>query len=165
MVWRRKLARLRAELHGWRDLILAGRITLLAILLPGFIRHRSLPALMRMLTPAHPRRRTEATDPDRIVRLTDLVLGCVPLARNTCLVRSLVLYRLLRTKGMAVRIHFGVRKVDGKLAGHSWLTRQGQLLTEVSPGNDFSEIYAYPPDGSMLASEEKEERSLCAWPG
>jgi hypothetical protein len=165
MVWRRKLARLRAELHGWRDLILAGRIALLAALLPGLIRSLGLPALMRILTPAHSRRRTGATDLDRIVRLTDLVLGRVPLTRQTCLVRSLVLYRLLRTDGVAVRIHFGVQKADGRLAGHSWLTHQGQLLAETSTGKDFSEIYAYPADSGMLASEEIEERSLCAWPG
>ena len=164
MAVRRKLARLRAELHGWPDLILVGRIALLAALLPGLLRYLSLPSVMRLLTPT-PRRRSRVGDPDRIVRLTDLVLGRMPLVRRTCLIRSLIAYRLLRLGGVPVRIHLGVRQAGSQLAGHGWLTYEGQPVYEPAAGEAFAEMYAYPPETSLLANEGEEEHSLCAWPG
>ena len=165
MVWRRKLARLRTEVQGWPDLILMGRIALLALLLPGLLRHLSLPALMRMLTPAPSRHRSGAVEPDRIVRLTDLVLGRMPLVRTPCLIRSLILYRLLHVAGMPVRVHFGVRHAGGQLAGHGWLTYQGQPVYEPAGREAFTEMYVYPLHASLLARVEEEEQPLCAWPG
>jgi hypothetical protein len=142
-----------------------GRIVLLSFLLPGLLRWLSLRVLIQALTPPSGRRPAVPADAGRIVHLADLVLGYLPPTSRTCLVRSLVLYRLLRSGGVAVQIHFGVRKVDGRLAGHSWLTHQGRRLAEPSMGREFSEIYAYPADSGRHASEELEERSLCAWPG
>lgn len=165
MAWQRKLERIRTEVQGWPDLILLGRVVLLALLLPVLLRWLSLRGLMRKLTPPATRHSSQAPDVDRIVYLTDLVLGHLPLVRSTCLIRSLVLYRLLRTEGMEVQIHFGVRKAGSTLAGHCWLTHQGRPLTGTTSGNDFSDIYAYPPDANLLTGGEEEEQSLCAWLG
>jgi hypothetical protein len=165
MAWRRKLARLGAEVHNGFDLILLARIASLAIGLPVLLRVMSLSTLMQIWTPARTRRRARAFDADRMARLTDLVLARLPLARNTCLIRSLVLYRLLRTGGMPARIHFGVRQAGRKLTGHSWLTCEGQPLSESPANTAFSEIHSYPPDTGELTGEQVEEQSVCAWPG
>lgn len=162
MAWQSKLARLRAEVRGWSDWVLLGRILLLAAFLPGLLRYLSLPALMRTMTPVPSRHRSGAIDPDKIVRLTGLVVERAPLIRKTCLIRSLVLYRLLRTGGVPVQIHLGVQQAGSRLAGHSWLTYEGRPFSEPPAEQAFSEIYVYPPEANLLARPEAEEPSACA---
>ncbi|HUW94799.1 MAG TPA: lasso peptide biosynthesis B2 protein [Anaerolineae bacterium] len=162
MVWRRKLDRLRAEVRGWSDIVLLGCVAVLAGLLPSLLRCLSISAVMRMLTSPSSHCPSGPSDVERVVRLTDLVVKRVPLTRKTCLVRSLVLYRLLREAGMPVQIHFGVRKVGSQLTGHSWLTCQDQPVSEPAVCNGFTEIYTYPSETGMAMDETEKERSLCA---
>ena len=165
MAWRHKLARFGAEVRTGSEFILLGRIVSLAVALPVLLRVMSLPAFMELWTPARTRRWAQAIDADQTARLTDLVLACLPLVRNTCLIRSLVLYRLLRTGGMPARIHFGVRRAGSQLNGHSWLTCEGESLSESPANSPFNEIYAYPSDANSSAHKQDGGQSLCAWPG
>lgn len=48
---------------------------------------------------------------------------------NTCLTRSVVLYRLLAPYG-GVAIHFGFRRREGALEGHAWVTVGGAAVGE-----------------------------------
>jgi hypothetical protein len=83
---------------------------------------------------------------DRIIGLGVLLLKRNRLfLRNTCLKRSLLLYYFLRKNGIEVKIHFGVQKRAGYLAGHSWLTRNGNLLADEGRfGEAFTPIASYP---------------------
>ena len=157
-----KISRLRTEVCGARDLILLVRIASLAMLLPGLLRILDLPALMRFLTPASGRSRSAVIDSDRPVRLTNLVLGRAPRTHRTCLVRSLVLYRLLRLGRLPAQLHIGVQSTEGRLAGHSWLTCFGQPVAEGPGHNGFAEIYVYPAGPDVVAGWAREERAPCA---
>ena len=50
-----------------------------------------------------------------------------PLHR-TCLTESLVLLRMLRRRGVNVRLCLGVRKNGDRLAAHAWIERSGTPL-------------------------------------
>ena len=50
--------------------------------------------------------------------------------RAECLHRSLVLYRLLRRRGVPVDLCIGVRKDNGDFSAHAWLEYNRQVLKE-----------------------------------
>ena len=56
---------------------------------------------------------------DRVAHLVDAVYRRLPL-EPTCLTRSLVLYRLLRTRGIPCQLRIGLRKNQEALEGHAW---------------------------------------------
>ncbi len=66
----------------------------------------------------------------RIAWLTDVtgrrVLGV------TCLTRALAVARLLARRGVATEVRIGVRKVEGQLAAHAWVEREGRPLNETA---------------------------------
>ena len=56
------------------------------------------------------------------------------LIHPTCLVRSLVLWRFLRTRGIESSLRIGVRMREKKMEAHAWVERAGRVL------NDMPEI-------------------------
>ena len=50
--------------------------------------------------------------------------------RTPCMVRSLVLQRLLARRGIASELRFGVRKAGGQLEAHAWVEHLGKPLAE-----------------------------------
>src|SRR5438046_10608952 len=68
---------------------------------------------------------------------------------GVCLRRSLVRYVLLRRAGVPVVVHFGAKKdlagAQGRIAGHAWLTLDGQAFAENPQDYEgFTAIYSYP---------------------
>ena len=76
-----------------------------------------------------------------------------------CLLRSLILFRFLRSQGWPVEIHFGVRKTGEPaetlagngaasnidITGHSWLTLDGEpFLENPEQATGFSTTYRFP---------------------
>lgn len=69
-------------------------------------------------------------------------------SRDTCYLRSLVLFRFVDARGDDLSLHFGVdepRSVDERLHGHAWITLKGEAL---NPPPSFvegrvREIYRY----------------------
>jgi hypothetical protein len=55
----------------------------------------------------------------RIAHLVDAVYRRLPV-EPTCLTRSLVLYRLLRARGIPCQLRIGLRRKDSALEGHAW---------------------------------------------
>jgi transglutaminase superfamily protein len=117
--------------------------------LPEWMDALSLPDLMRRLDD-EARKQTLRVDAAMITRLADAAVMLdhfSPL--GICLRRSLVRYVLLRRAGVPVVVHFGakknVRDSQSKIAGHAWLTLDGQPLAE-QPENyqGFTSIYTYP---------------------
>lgn len=76
-----------------------------------------------------------------------LVVRCLKV-KNPCLLRSLILFHLLRRKGLDLQIHFGVKRETTSLEGHSWLSFNGDcLLEQVDPRVAYLPIYSYPYEG------------------
>lgn len=57
----------------------------------------------------------------------------------TCLVRSLVLWRFLRTRGIESSLRIGVRMRDKKMEAHAWVERAGRVLNDTQ---DIGQQYA-----------------------
>jgi hypothetical protein len=116
--------------------------------LPAWFESRPLPQLMQLLD-------REAcagvlhTSASAILRYADAVSMLdyrSPL--GVCLRRSLVRYVLLRRAGVPVVVHFGAKKLaagQSGIAGHAWLTLDGQPFAENSQDYEgFAAIYSYP---------------------
>ena len=66
-------------------------------------------------------------------------------SKKPCLIRSLVLFYLLRKKALDVKIHFGIKKDMSLFEGHSWLSLNGKYFLEHSdPQLLHTDIYSYP---------------------
>jgi len=56
----------------------------------------------------------------RITHLVDALYRRLPFS-PTCLTQSLVLYRLLRARGIPCQLRIGLRKSENGLEGHAWM--------------------------------------------
>lgn len=97
------------------------------------------------LTPRQPRLGglSEEVALARVERATELVLRRVRATRTTCLLRSLIRYRLLRERGVAVVFKMGVRQRGEELEGHAWIELRGQPVLE-RESTDYQVTFAYP---------------------
>jgi len=72
--------------------------------------------------------------------------------RHTCLKRSAVLFYLLRRAGRAVELCIGVRRdIDGRLAAHAWLTRDGSPYLEHTTESMHHTVIARLPNNVARA--------------
>lgn len=75
----------------------------------------------------------QAAHPDLVVREAAAALTRV--RRYTpwtgrCLARALVLWWLLRRRGIVATLHLGTRMNDGQLDAHAWVMRDGRVLAD-----------------------------------
>ena len=87
-----------------------------------------LPVALQALTPTT---QPQFLDPDTMRQIVDALtaLGAGrPL--GICLRRSLLRYYFLRRAGLPLVIHFGDRRLGEDIAGHAWLTLDGQPYHE-----------------------------------
>ena len=117
--------------------------------LPLLLRGHSLPILLQRLTSSRGRRtkrgQMELEQAVRIVvRLCQLPLFRGRVFPRACLRQSLALYRVLTGMGYPVTIHFGVRKDEQILHGHSWVTLLGKPVAERTGNEVFTVVYSYP---------------------
>ena len=61
--------------------------------------------------------------------------------KPTCLKRALVLYGLLRRKGIAVELVIGATKAGGKLEAHAWLEHQGLVTLGGPEGEQYAPLH------------------------
>ena len=64
----------------------------------------------------------------RVTHLVEALYRRLPFS-PTCLTRSLVIYRLLRARGIPCQLRIGLRKSGAALEGHAW-TETGQVPRE-----------------------------------
>jgi hypothetical protein len=120
-------------------------LTALALWLLGFRRWQA--ALARWAPVGLPAGEDEAT---RIAcgraaaRLVDAAARH-GLCKGSCLQRSLVLWSLLRRRGLDCDLRIGVRKQAANLQAHAWVAYHGAVLND---GADVSKRYA-PFDGAI----------------
>jgi hypothetical protein len=109
----------------------------------------TLPNLLRWLDqPSKTRRPLSKKDSEQAAlgwKYTHfLIVRCLKV-KNPCLLRSLVLFHLLRRRGLDSQIHFGIKRETHPLEGHSWLSLNGNHpLEQVDPQRIYLPIYSYP---------------------
>jgi hypothetical protein len=105
-----------------------------------------LPAALHALTPAT---QPQFLDPDTMRRIVDALTACGagrPL--GICLRRSLLRYYFLRRAGLPLVIHFGARRLGDDIAGHAWLSLDGQPYHERPEHTQLHTLmWSYPPAG------------------
>jgi hypothetical protein len=115
-------------------------LTALALWLVGFRRWH---AALARLAPAGaaPAARDEGAEIARaraVARMVEAAARRGP-CRATCLPRSLVLWWLLRRRGIDADLRIGVRKDAGRLEAHAWVELRGAVLND---GDDVRARYA-----------------------
>jgi Transglutaminase-like superfamily len=129
---------------GERALAVRVAVTVVAVKLG--LRWVALPRLMRCLTPRRPLRFVNPALLEPEIRYTNATLARLRHGgRRACLPRSLALYRLARRRGVAARLHCGVRRNGVGLIGHAWLTVDGVPLLPSEETAEWIETYTYPP--------------------
>src|SRR5262249_40354933 len=135
-----------------RQVSLMARIWVFVSVLPGLLRVRGLPRLLRLCALGGP---PPPADPAFVAAQVERVLARHPAtSRSLCLKRSLALYRFLGGPATDLQVCFGVRyagdasagTTSRRLEGHAWLLRKGVPYLEGDDpcGRRFRETYRYP---------------------
>jgi hypothetical protein len=131
------------------DLWLVLRMTGWRLMLPLFKRRMALPRLVSMMWEGEHFRSPRPERQVRIAELTTVVFRAEHRYRpGNCLDRSLVAYRYLSAAGADPELRIGLRRGDGLLMGHAWVT-VGDRPVEESPEplEEFAEVVAFHGDG------------------
>lgn len=119
------------------------------VVLPAKIRRLSMPDLLTQIDPGVAPARQSREKLEKAAGFIDSLLHYRIFRRyGVCLLRSLVLFKFLRTQGWPVEIHFGVRKSDNgqdDITGHSWLVLDAEpFLEPESQKHAYATTYSYP---------------------
>ena len=79
----------------------------------------------------------------RRVRNAVLVVARYSPVRFLCFPQCLAASALLRRKGIASRLHYGVARADGKLVTHTWLEAEGEIVIGGEVAADYSTLAVY----------------------
>lgn len=91
-------------------------------------------------------RRNDLTEAMAVARLVGVAARWSPV-KASCLVRSLVLCRLLRRRGLAADLRIGVGRPDGRFSAHAWVEHWG---VAVGDSEDVERRFA-AFDGTVLS--------------
>jgi hypothetical protein len=113
-----------------RDVAIVAEAAALVLPVEVGLRCLSLDALLARLGGAARGARPDRADIDveRVARLVDAVGGCYP--PMTCLKKSLILLRILRTRGFPAELRLGVRKLEDDFKAHAWVECDGRTLLD-----------------------------------
>ena len=139
--------------------VLALDVVLWLFSLPALLRVHTMPTLLERLTVGKKEKARPAVNVNDAVGVVTRIANLRPFRSRVfpklCLRQSLALYRTLTQMGYPVEIHFGVRKVDNSLSGHSWVTLGGRAVADTAPTGIFKAVYSYPPETAELFSNRK----------
>jgi Transglutaminase-like superfamily len=145
--------------EDWR--ILAGALGLLPAVSVGLrlVGLRRMIALCEALAAASPRGRGH--DPGSAARTAWLVEvaahRCLP--RPTCLAKALVVFSLLKRRGLVAELVIGVSKTQRPLEGHAWVELGGAAVVVGDPGparyTVLVRIPAWLPAPATIALRER----------
>jgi hypothetical protein len=132
--------------------------------LPLILRVYSFPTLLKRLASGQKHKNKtpiELKDAvGTVTRICNLGVFRARVFPKLCLRQSLGLYRTLTQMGYPVEIHFGVRKDDKTLSGHSWVTLRGQIVADTAQTGIFKAVYTYPPARRASALSKSESKIL-----
>ena len=124
----------------WRELTVGERLTLLEALflmpLAGILlrlfRYQAVLSSLRRVTPVRKRRSGRWTK-DETRRMGELVniAAWRGAYEATCLRRSMVLWWMLRRRGIDSSVRIGVRMEDDALLSHAWVEWEDTVLNDV----------------------------------
>jgi hypothetical protein len=99
--------------------------------------------LIHRLTMRPPQAEINREEANKYARLMFLSYRNSPLG-GKCLARSLILWGMLRRKGMETDLRFGMKKKDGKLLAHAWVEYRGERLEPTGEHNQNYVPFAKP---------------------
>lgn len=136
------LSRLRRLGPG--ELVLAGEA--LALLAAASLAIRLLPFRTVAATASRGEaRRTEVETGERIARIVAAVARRVPW-RTVCFQKGLACHWMLRRRGVASLLHYGVgRAEEERLSGHVWVSVGGRTVIGGEEAPRFSCLATFPP--------------------
>ena len=138
---------LNPESLSWSDWCFVGRVVLLLPLIELMLRRRGLKRSYATLSRWGGEPSQAAIHPDdpaerasHITALFDLANRRYSFHETTCLPASLLLWWLLRRRGIAADLCIGARTLTGEFEAHAWVELDGIVL------NDDQEVrQVYPP--------------------
>ena len=152
----------------FREYLCAARVAWWLCRSAVLMRRCSLPALCRKAS-SHRAMAVSRIHPARVLavvqRVCSLPLFSLPLFPRACTRRSLALYRELTRMGHPATIHFGVRRENAALAGHSWVTLNGVPMGERDPLPTLSVTYSHSPTAFWIhtgRSQRKGKQRRCS---
>ena len=112
---------------------------------------------------------TRSGDPEKLAKAaeyTDALLRRLRFfPRKACLLRSLTLYSVAKRSGIQAQIHCGVRREEGKLVGHAWLSLNGRpLLEKGDPAESYAITFSHPASSSLPTAAQAAPHRSSAWP-
>jgi hypothetical protein len=121
-------------------------------LLPFRLRRLTLPQLLDRTGSASPRwPATRLPEPGRIVsivsRVCRLAVFRLPIFPRDCLRHALALHHILTPAAGDICLQIGVRKENGRLVAHSWVTRRHDATFAPGALPGFRTLYCHQPDG------------------
>jgi Transglutaminase-like superfamily len=127
---------------------LATRVGAWLCVLPLRWRAYGLTSVLERIGPAgrpRPESSSEIDSTIRVVRrVAALRLFRLPIFPRTCLREALALYHVLSHAGQPVEFCVGVRKCEGDLLAHSWVSLHGTPIVPADRECGFKLLYAYP---------------------
>jgi hypothetical protein len=145
-------------MRGWiRKYWTIFSVGLLVLRVRLLLRFLSLPHALGVLEPKVERSPYKGVPLVDLIYYTDRWLLLFPYnAKGNCFPRSVTLYRCARQAGFPVRLHCGVRKSNGTLDGHAWLTLDGAPFHELSrQWQHFTVTFSYPGDTHAMMAKEQ----------
>jgi hypothetical protein len=155
-----KTARRRARLLASivtrpRDVWLVLRMAAWRVALPVLKRRMALSRLVGFMWKGDDPSRGRADRQHRIAELTTVVFRSDHRDRpGNCLDRSLVAYRYLSQAGAEPELRVGLRRGDGLLKGHAWVTVDDEPVEEsAEPLEEFAQVVTFHGDGVSSRSD------------
>jgi hypothetical protein len=126
-------------------LVQAFGCSLVLHILLRILRFRRTQAFLLRLSPAAPCNPIQGIDVERVSALTIRVCGW-RILRINCLKRSLILWWLLRRRGVESALRVGARQTTTGFEAHAWVEWNGQVL-----GDSATYVEQFAPFGDNFA--------------
>ncbi|MCF2514330.1 lasso peptide biosynthesis B2 protein [Sphingomonas sp. G124] len=94
------------------------------------------------------RRRSDAkSDARQAVTAVQRAARRLPL-RLVCIQQSLAVLWMLRRRGHAAQLHYGVRSGDGEISAHAWVSMDGQILIGEAEAGTHACVATFPAEAA-----------------
>jgi hypothetical protein len=130
------------------------RTVALRLGLAWMMHRRSLPDLLRALTPSRPPPSpAPLASVEQALSAAEDLVARLPLVPDGCLYRALARYSVLRSAGHPARFVMGILPKTGELSGHAWVELNGEPYGEdVDPALVVTYSYPSPIESTSRSS-------------
>ena len=95
------------------------------------------------------KRRLSGKTIENVTLFSDFILYRIFRTRRPCTLRSLLVFRYMRSMGQDIKIVFGVKDDQGELKGHAWILKgKTPFLEKSDPSEQYEIMHVYPPSGN-----------------